>query len=207
MFKHYLMHDKLLIRFGALLGVVMVIFLSTWTLSYFFLPEGVLQERNAAQVLAGNDLAGNSIWLEWLRLLAINFGVMFLIIIAPNILRTPGNFPLGYITVAVQAVVFGITLGTNSFTLSLGSKLPPSIAIFGSSGLYEIAAYVLAATATASISKYRLIGTWPKQTTEMIVPPKTKSIIQQRNMGILLAGIILVIACGWEAYRISLAIA
>jgi len=207
MFKHYLMHDKLLIRFGALFGVVMVIFLATWTLSYFFLPEGVLQERNAAQVLAGNDLAGNSIWLEWLRLLAINFGVIFLIIIAPNILRTPGNFPLGYITVGVQAVVFGIILGTNSFTLSLGSKLPPSIAIFGSSGLYEIAAYVLAATATASISKYRLIGRWPKQTTEMIVPPKTKSIIQQRNMGILLAGIILVIACGWEAYRVSLAIA
>ena len=63
MFKRYLIHDKLLVRFGTLLGVVMAVFLSAWTLSYFFIPEGVLRGRLVGQVLAGNDLAGGSVWL------------------------------------------------------------------------------------------------------------------------------------------------
>jgi len=96
---------------------------------------------------------------------------------------------------------------TNSFTFSLGGKIPPTVAIFGSSGLYEITAYVLAAAATTSISKYHLVGKWPKQTIAAIVPPQAESVIQERYAGILLAITILLIACGWEAYRISLAIA
>jgi hypothetical protein len=206
-FKQYMMHDKLLIRFGALLVVVLVIFFCAWTLSYLFLPEGILRGRNIAQVLAGSDLAGGSIWLEWLRIFAINLGVMLIVIISPNIFRTEGGFPLGYSTISLLAVIFGVALGTNSFTLSLGGKLLPTMAIFESSGLYEITAYVLAATATTSISKFRLIGKWPKQTIEKIVPLQDNSMIQERNVGIILAITILIIACGWEAYRFSLAIA
>jgi hypothetical protein len=207
MFKHYLMHEKLFVRFGALLGVVAAVVLSAWTLSYLFLPEGVLLGRNAAQVLAGNDLAGGSVWLEWLRILAINLGVVFLLVVAPNVLRTESDYPLGYSTVTLLALVFGVTLGTNSFTLSLGGKLPPTVAIFGSSGFYEISAYVLAVTATASIARYRLVGKWPKQTIEAVVPLQAKSVIRERYAGILLAITILLIATGWEAYRFSLAVA
>ena len=101
--------------------------------------------------------------------------------------------------------VLAAVLGTNSFTLSIGGRLPPSMAIFGSSGLYEIAAYVLAATATVSISRYRLVGTWYKQTTEKMVAPKSRSVLRERNVGVLLAVAILAIACGWEAYSFSLA--
>ncbi len=42
MFQKYLLHDKLLVRFGGLLASIFVIFLGAWTISYFFLPEGVL---------------------------------------------------------------------------------------------------------------------------------------------------------------------
>ena len=201
------MHDKLLVRFGALLGVVMAVFLGAWILSFFFIPEGVLRGRLVGQVLAGSDLAGGSVWLEWLRIFAINLGIMLLLIVAPNVFRTEGGYPFGYSTVILLAIVCGITLGTNSFTFSMGGKTPPTIAIFGSSGLYEITAYVLAAAATTSISKYRLVGKWPKQTIEAIVPPQAKSVIQERYAGISLAITILLIACGWEAYRISLVIA
>lgn len=207
MFKRYLMHDTLLVRFGALFAMVLIVLLGAWTLSYLFLPEGVLRGRTVAQVLAGNDVAGGSVWLEWLRILAINLGIMLLVMIVPNIVRTEGNYPLGYSTVTLIAAVFGVTLGTNSFALSLGGKLPPTVTVFGSSGLYEIAAYVLATTATISIAKYRLVGKWPKQTTEAIVCPQTQSVIQVRNVGIVLAITILVIACGWEAYRFAQAIA
>ena len=185
----------------------MAVFLSAWTLSYFFIPEGVLRGRLVGQVLAENGLAGGSVWLEWLRIFAINLGVMLLLAVAPNVFRTEGGYPFGYSLVTLLAVVCGITLGTNSFTFSLGGKIPPTVAIFGSSGLYEITAYVLAAAATTSISKYHLVGKWPKQTIAAIVPPQAESVIQERYAGILLAITILLIACGWEAYRISLAIA
>jgi len=94
-------------------------------------------------------------------------------------------------------------IGPNSFTLSQGTKIPPSLGIFGSSGIYEIAAYVLAAAATVSISKYRLVGKWG----EKIVSIKTLPVIRERNVGVLLAMAILVFACGWEAYRVAQAIA
>jgi hypothetical protein len=207
MFKPFLLHDKLLIRFGSLLGVVLVFFLGAWTLSYLFLPEGILQGRNVGQILAGNDLAGGSVWLEWLRIFAINLVVMLLVIIAPNVFRTEGDYPLGYHTATLIALMYGVVLGTDSFTLSMGGKIAPTVAIFGRSGIYEIAAYVLAAAATVSISKYRLVGKWPKQTIEALVPPQARFVVQERNVGLLLAITILLIACGWEAYRISLVIA
>lgn len=201
MLQRYLMHDKLLVRFGLLMGVVSLIFLGVWTASYFLLPEGILRGKSAAQNLAGNDLAGGSVWLEWLRILAINLLAMILIIVA-NLFRTGGNIPLGYITVILHSVIFGVVIGTNSFTLSQGGKLPPSIGIFGSSGIYEIAAYAFASAATSSISKYRLVG----KSGEKITTPKIPSVIRERNVGILLALVILAIACGWEAYRVALAV-
>jgi hypothetical protein len=206
MFKKYLLHEKLSVRFSALLGVVVVAFLAAWTLSYLLLPEGVLRGRSVAQLLAGNELTGGSVWLEWVRLLAINLGVVFLVIIAPNIFRTENNYPLGYTSTTMIAMIFGITLGTNSFAVSLGGKMMPTIAVLGSSGLYEIAAYVLAAAATVSISRVRLVGKWPKQTIETITPPESKSVFQEQFIGILLSIVILGIACGWEAYRFAQAI-
>jgi hypothetical protein len=206
-FQKYLLHDRLPVRFGALLGLVGIAFFAAWTVGYWFLPEGALRGRNVAQALAGNDLAGDSVWWEWLRILAINLGVMFFLVIAPNVIRTAGNLPLGYGTVTMLAVIFGIAIGTNSFALSLGGKLPPSLGVFGSSGLYEMIAYVLAATATTSLSKYRLKGRWPQQTIERIAYTKDQPVSRERDVGIVLAVAILAIACGWEAYRFSLAIA
>ena len=207
MFKNYLLHEKLLVRFGALLVLVMAAFLGAWILSYLFLPEGLLRGHSAAQALAGNDLAGGSVWLEWLRLLAINLGALFLSIIAPNLFRTKKNYPLGFTSTTLIAVVFGITLGTDSFSLPMGGKMLPTLAIFGSSGLYEIIVYVLAAAATVSISRYRLVGSGLKQKVEVIAPPKTEWVIRERLIGVILAMALLAIACGWEAYRFSLAIA
>ncbi len=206
MIKRYLLHDNLVIRFAALWGGVMLLFLGVWTLSYLFLPEGLLQGRNLAQTLGGDTLAGGSVWLEWLRLLAINLVVMLGVVVAPNVLRTVRDYPLGYSTVTLLTLLFAITLGTNSFTLSVGGKQPPSFAIFTSSGLYEITAYLLAAAATLSLAKYRLVGQWPKQTVEAVVIPPTALLIRERFWGLMAAILILVLATGWEAYRFALAI-
>jgi hypothetical protein len=201
MFQKYLLHEKLPVRFGSLFGFVLIVFLGAWTVSYFLLPEGILLGKTATQALAGNDLAGGSVYLEWLRILALNLGMMA-VFVAINLFRAGGNVPLGYVAVAVNALLFGVIIGTNSFTLSQGGKIPPSLGIFGSSGIYEIAAYVLAAAATVSISKYRLVGKWG----EKMSLPKLPAVIRERNLGVLLAIAILVMACGWEAMRVAQAI-
>jgi hypothetical protein len=207
MFKRYLMHEKLIFRFGSLLGVVLVIFLCAWTFSYLILPEGILRGRSVGQVLAGNDLAGGSVWLEWLRIFAINLSVMFVIVIVPNVLRTEHDFPLGYITAIIIAIYYAVTLGTDSFTLSQGGKIFPSLAILGRSGPYEITAYILATTATYSIAKFRLKGRWPKQTSEVIVSTHIFRLTREQWIGLLLAIAILLVSNGWEAYRIMLYLA
>ena len=203
-FKHYLLHDRLLIRFMALLGIVVVIFVGVWALSYLFLPEGILRGRSLGQIVAGNDLAANSILVEWLRIFAINLGVMLLVVIAPNVVRTKHDYPYGYITVAIQPIIYAVLLGTDSFTLSQGGKMPPSLAVLERPGPYEIAAYILAATATHSIAKYRLKGRWPKQTSEVIVSDHTFRLAREQWIGLVLAIAILLVSNAWEAYRIML---
>ncbi len=206
MVKRFLMHERLTARFCALLCAVLAVFLAAWVLSYFLLPEGFLKGRLAGGALAGEDLAGGSVWLEWLRLSAVNLGVMFLVIVAPNLFRSV-DYPYGYVTIALLAAILGITIGTNSFAISAGGIIAPSTEIFASSGLYEIIAYGLAAAATVSISKYRLTGNWPKQKVEVLVPPRETAVVRERTLGLLLAVVILLAACEWEAYRISLAVA
>jgi len=206
MIKRYLLHDRLLVRFIALWVLVGVFFLGAWTLSYFFLPEGVLRGRTGAQILAGDDLAGGSVWLEWLRIFAINLGVMVSLMIAPNLLRGENGYPLGYTIVGVIAVIYAITLGTNSFSIPMESRIAPTFAVFGRSGVYEVTAYALATAATTSIAKFRLKGKWPQQTIEKMEAPKDRTIILERTAGVLLAVAILIAACGWEAYRIAVAL-
>ena len=129
-------------------------------------------------------------WLEWRRMFGVNLGVMRLLIVAPNVVQTKGGYPFGYYGLTLLMVVNGVALGTNSFPISRGGNIPPTLAFFGNSALYEISAFVLAA-ATASIAKYRIVGKLPKQTIEAIVPPQAKFVIQERYVGLFLTTAIL----------------
>jgi hypothetical protein len=197
----YLLHDSLLVRFPALLLADAVVLVAAWTLGYLLLPEGLLAGRTGAAVLAGDDLAGGSVVIEAARLLAINLVVVAGAIIAPNLIRQ-GGYPLGYSALAVITAVFGVTIGTNSFAVSLGGKMPPSLEIFAASGLYEIAAYALAAASTASLVRWQIVGS----KAERVAPVTDRAVTRQRNVGVAVALVILVLACLFEAYRFSRAI-
>jgi len=197
-----LLHDDLLVRFPALLLADAAVLVVAWTLGYLLLPEGFLSGRTGAAVLAGGDLAGGSVALEAARLLAINLAVVVLAIIAPNLIRQ-GGYPLGYSSLAVITAVFGVTIGTNSFAVSLGGKLAPSLAVFGSSGLYEIAAYALAAAATVSIVRWEVVGSKAVR----VPSAPDHGAIRQRNVGVAVALVVLMLACLFEAYRFSQVIA
>lgn len=204
--KRYLLSDKLLVRLGVMLVVALLFLFASWTLSYFLLPEGLLRGRLAGHALAGDDLAGGSVWLEWLRIFAINLAFMLVAIVALNLLRSEHDYPLGYTAVIAVAMLYGVLLGTDSFTFPLGAKMAPTLAILGRSGPYEIAAYALAAVATSSLSKWQLVGKWPKQTAEKLAPLQSPVLFRERWLGLLAAIVLLAAACAWEAYRISLAV-
>lgn len=204
--RRFLVHDRLAVRFLALLTVAAVVFTVVWALSYAFLPEGVLRGRTGGAVLAGNDLVGGSIWLEWLRILAINLAVTFLVMVPANLIRTTRDYPFGYVSVVSIVTVAAVTIGTNSFTLPMDTRTPPSLAVFGSSGIYELAAYVLAVTATVSIARWRIVRWWGPDSTEKLTPRLDRTARLERSVGIALSVALLTAACGWEAYRVALAV-
>lgn len=200
----HLMHDRLIIRFLALLAVVFVVFVCVWGASYWLLPEHLLTGRAGSQILAGSGLAGGSVWLEWMRIFGLNLAVAALFMVSANLIITKREYPFGYVTVVMVAAIFAVIIGTNSFTIPMPVRMPPSIRIFSSSGAYEIMAYVLAVTATTSIGRWRIKRWWAlRGTTERVRPPKDRATIIQRNVGVLLALAVLAAACAWEAVQIS----
>ncbi|WP_324669346.1 hypothetical protein [Geochorda subterranea] len=56
--------------------------------------------------------------------------------------------PLSYIVVMGWAGLYGLLLGTDSFSLPLlGGKMPPTLSVLMRSGPYELSAYALLAAA------------------------------------------------------------
>ncbi len=207
MLRHSLTHDRLIVRFVALLAVVSVVFVSLWGLSYWLLPEGLLTGRTGAQALGGSGLAGGSVWLEGLRILGLNLAVTALLLVPANLFITKGGYSFGFVSVVLLTAVLAVTVGTNSFTIPMPVRMPPSLGAFGSSGVYEIMAYVLVVAATTSIGRWRIKRWWAiRGTTERVRPLKDKLTITERNVGVVLAFALLVSASALEAIQIAAAL-
>ncbi|MCF7915657.1 MAG: hypothetical protein K9L66_10865 [Spirochaetaceae bacterium] len=81
--------------------------------------------------------------------------VGFLAIILGNYILRVRSISFGYFIPLAWMIMYGMFLGTNSFSLPLAKPMAPTFAVFGRSGLYEMAAAVLLAVATNSISANR----------------------------------------------------
>jgi len=197
--KRLLCHERLYVRFLALFGLGVVLFTLAWTLSYYFLPEGVLRGRTGSAMLAGDEAAG-SFLAEWLRIVALNLAAGSLIVVANRIYRYKG-FPLGYLIPLVWLTLYAICLGTNSFSIPLPERMAPSLAVFGRSGLYELAALTLVAVATYSINLYEVTRFIPP-TYEPITPTPKLALTVEQWVGLALAIAVLLTANAREAYMI-----
>lgn len=195
----YFRHEKLLVRFTALCGIGLLLFFIAWMLSYQLLPEGIFRGRTGAAILAGSD-AADSFLLEFVRIAGINVIIAVLFILIPNRLIVVGRLPLGYLPPLLWAVMYGVFMGTNSFTIAAPERLAPSLTVFGRSGLYEIAAYCLMAAATHNIAISRS-STLFSTRTEPIVP-RPSLLANIHGPGVAIALLLLLGACAWEAYRI-----
>jgi len=197
--KQLLCHERLYVRFLALFGLGAVLFTLTWTLSYFFLPEGVLRGRTGSAILAGDE-AADSFIAEWLRIVALNLIGVSLVVVANRIYRYKG-FPLGYLIPPAMLAMYATCLGTNSFSIPLPERMAPSLAIFGRSGLYEMAALTLVAVSTHSINLYKVTRFIPP-TYEPIIPKPKFSLTIEQWVGLGLAIAVLLAANAREAYMI-----
>lgn len=201
--KQLLLNRKLYIRFLSLYAIAAALFLITWTLSYFLLPEGVLRGRTGAQLLASSE-AADSFLAEWLRIVVINLIIGIIFVVVPNLLRSNG-YPLGYSTPLVWAILYAIYLGTNSFTFPLPEgKMPPSLAVLGRSGPYEIGAYILTAVATYSLPKYELKGRFMRERIHSISSANRQALTKEQWAGLGVSIITLLVANAWEAYQIMI---
>lgn len=148
--KHFLGNERVLIRFISLYVLGLVLFFLSWTIAYYSLPESFLREFGILGKLAG-DKAADSMGHEFMKIIGLNLiGVSF-IIIGNYILRVK-YFSFGYLVPLAWMIMYGATLGTNSFSIQLEEAMEPTLAVFNRSGLYEMMAGVLVAVATNSIS-------------------------------------------------------
>lgn len=197
-----LTHRSLLTRFSTLLAVSIMVFVACWSLAYLLLPLGVLCGRTGGAALAGGDQAASSFILEWLRILAVNSVIVAVVVVASNLLRTRRGVPLGYWSALVMIAAAGVVTGTNSFSIQVDTtkKLAPSLEVLGHPGPYELASYVLAATAAYGIGRWQLCGRWPHSTAPRLPPAPMNG--RQLAFGLATAGLILAITAAWEAARI-----
>ncbi len=197
--KSLLVHERLHIRFMALFGIGAGLFLLTWTLSYLALPEGILRGRTGSALLAG-DAAASSFLAEWLRIAILNLLAGSTIVLANRIFRYRG-LPLGYVIPLAWFTLYAICLGTNSFSIPMPERMAPTLAIFGRTGLYEMAAFTLIAATTHSITLYEVTRFIPPASMPIIPKPKL-SLSSKQWFGLGLGIAILVAANAREAYMI-----
>lgn len=145
--------QALLRRAILALSIGVLLNMAAWTLAFLFLPEGLLRGKTLAGRLPIGETGG------LLRTLAEIFFYNLLIAggltAVANLFRV-GDLPLGYVYAWGSWVLYGLFLGTDSFSLPRGGKLSPSLLrLAQSSGFYEIAAYTIIAAATVNLFLFR----------------------------------------------------
>ncbi len=196
--KKLLLSEKLINRFLSLYGIGLVLLLIAWTIAYHFFPEGALRGSSAASRLAGEEVS-SSLTAEFFRIFSVNllFGGL---IYAFNFAIKINRFPLGYMIPLVWFLLYGLILGTDSFTFGLPERTGPSFSVLQRSGIYELAAYTLFAVSTFHISRFEIKQLFKTNPEKIETPEKTSS---KHYPGILIAVLILILANLREALMVT----
>ena len=95
-----------------------ILFTVVLYLSYYFLPEGILQGKTGSAIMVGSDAAPTMLE-EWGTIVMWNLGALFLIVLV-NLIRYLDRFPLGYINPLGSTALYAICLGTKLVFYSYG---------------------------------------------------------------------------------------
>lgn len=196
--KRYLCSKNILKRFTGLYLLGLVIFIAAWFMGFHLLPEGVLRETSLASRMAGSGVSV-SVGAELARIFVVNLLMATLIIIF-NLSFRINNIPLGYLIPPVWFLLYGLILGSNSFTLAMSERIAPSFAVLSRSGLYELAAYTLITVSTYNISRFEIKALF-KTNPEKVDKPVM--FLRQQYLGLIVALLILFISNIREALMLS----
>ena len=195
--NHLLGNNNIFIRFISLYALGLILFFMSWTIAYYFLPEGLLRNIGQLGRLAG-DTAASSLHREFIQILLLNM-LGFTFILGSNFILRVKNISFGYLVPLAWMIMYAVTLGTNSFSIPMEATMAPSLDVFGRSGLYEMMAAVLFAVATNTISfnKSETFFTPSKK-----VPRAERSMKKEQWIAMSVALLILAAAAFREAYMI-----
>ena len=145
----WLQSDKLLRRIVSSLTTGLVCMYLAWAIGYFLLPEGVLRGKTGAGFVS--DLLPENVGVLLLAL--IWNGVIAFVVVPLLSFLAIHRLSLAYLLGLGNFMLFGIFLGTNSFSNPRPQALPPNLAVFLATGPWEIGAYMLVAAVLAN--RYR----------------------------------------------------
>jgi hypothetical protein len=139
-------------RAASLWVICALLFVISWELSFYLLPEGVLRGKLLASRL---PIQTPRLFTTFLRIYSINLIVGCGLVTVANFSQLR-RLPMGYIVVMIHSVLYAILLGTNSFGIPGPGRFAPSLdTALGRSGIFEISAYVLVAAATRNLVIWR----------------------------------------------------
>ena len=178
-----------------------ILFTGGWYLSYYFLPEGILQGKTGSAIIVGSDVALTMLE-EWGTIVMYNLGILILVFIV-NFIRYLDRFPLGYITPLGMITLSAVFLGTNSFSIPMAERMAPTLAVLGRGGPYEMTAFILMAVATYNQSRFALTEDMHslKDIRISLVPQLTLE--QWAGIGLAIA---LILLAGWREAAMVMAL-
>ena len=198
----FLFNDSIIVRFISLFAIGAIHFTVVWYLSYYFLPEGILQGKTGSAIIVGADVAPTMLE-EWSTIVMWNLGGLLLVFIV-NLIRYLDRFPLGYVTPLGLIAMYAVFLGTNSFSIPMAERIAPTLAVLGRGGPYEMTAFILVAVATYNQSRIALTKEMHSlKDLHRISPVPRMSLEQWVGVGLAIA---LIILAGWREAAMIMAL-
>ena len=198
----FLFNDSIIVRFISLFMIGAILFTGVWYLSYYFLPEGILQGKTGSAIIVGSDAAPTMLE-EWGKIVMFNLGALLSVVLV-NFIRYLDRFPLGYIPPLGQIVIYAIFLGTNSFSIPMAEPMAPTLAVFSRAGPFEMMAFILVAVATYNQSRIALTEEMHSLKDIHRISPVPRMLLEQW-VGVGLA-IALIILAGWREAAMIMAL-
>jgi hypothetical protein len=186
-------HDRVVVRFVALWILCFASFLVAWTLSYLFLPEGLLRRPGSPGPLS---TTADTVLREFLSIFVWNVGFC-LLVVAANTFRSVRT-PLGYLVVLVMWIQGAIIWGTNSLAIQTGRIAPSLSVVVGRSGVYELTALVAIAVSTRGVTIWhQQSGPRWREEFERVRGVRDWS-IGRREASMLAAGVVLLVLANYR---------
>lgn len=187
------LHENVLVRVAALWLLGAVLFAGAWVGSYLLLPEGVFRGTTLS---VGFIQESPDAWATFAQLIVVNLVLGLGAIVFANHFRISG-IPLGYVVPLFYALLYGLFLGTNSFDVSAGGKLAPSLAVLWTrSGALEISAYLLIAAATAGLV------VWQKSSLFARTSEKVRAVrdvpLTRVELALAVLALVLLVVANWQ---------